>query len=131
MVFLAIYLLHENPDLWGISSLNAMKRWWRDPQIFMVNEYFHIHRAFMAMKIMNPSNSKPWKCRFYFHDMTHSPLITHEILDLASINFHGIFKGIWWVLHNARLLPKENFREPFGSQKYKLGARATILGAQN
>lgn len=79
-----------------------MKRWCKDPQIFMVNEYFHIHRAFMAMKIMNPLNSKPWKSRFYFHGMAHSPLITHEILDLLSVNFHGIFKGISWVLHNVR-----------------------------
>ena len=79
---------------------------WKDTQIFMVNEYFHIHRAFMghswAMKIMNPLNSKPWKSRFYFHGIIHSPWITHEILDLESVNFHGIFKGIWWVLHNVR-----------------------------
>ena len=56
----------------------------------------------VVMKIMNPLKSKPWKSRFYFHGIIHSPRITHETLNLASVSFHGIFKRIWWVSHNVR-----------------------------
>ena len=60
MVFLALYVPHENPDSpMGQKQLKCHEKMMKRSQIFMVNEYFHIHRAFMAVKIMNPLNSKP------------------------------------------------------------------------
>ena len=76
---------------------NVMKTPWKQINFFMVNEYFHIQRVFMAHENFEPIKN-PWNLYTMKNPGFFSwPIKNPWMLFFLPIKFHGFFTSFLWT----------------------------------